>query len=190
MFEASAREQAWREKQQTKTKEDPAMDHTIVHFEIPADDPERAAKFYRELFGWEIQKWSLEGGPDYWMVATVPTDGKGQTLRPGVNGGLIGRRHPGHLPTNYIGVENLDEYARKATASRRRGSRAEDPGEGNGLVRVAEGPGGERLRNLADGREGRVTTWRRGGVRTRPVSGSTKRAWDPSAARRGWISDT
>ena len=110
----AAREEAWREKQQTKTKEDPAVDHTIVHFEIPADDPERAAKFYRELFGWEIQKWSLEGGPDYWMVATVPTDGKGQTLRPGVNGGLIGRRHPGHLPTNYIGVENLDEYARKA----------------------------------------------------------------------------
>jgi hypothetical protein len=32
------------------------MDHTVVHFEIPADDPERAAKFYRELFGWSINK--------------------------------------------------------------------------------------------------------------------------------------
>jgi len=29
-----------------------AMDHTVVHFEIPANEPERAAKFYRELFGW------------------------------------------------------------------------------------------------------------------------------------------
>jgi len=27
------------------------MDHTIVHFEIPADNPERATKFYRDLFG-------------------------------------------------------------------------------------------------------------------------------------------
>ena len=31
------------------------MDNTVVHFEIPADDPERASKFYRELFGWEIE---------------------------------------------------------------------------------------------------------------------------------------
>src|SRR5947199_4510 len=34
-----------------------AMDHTVVHFEIPANEPERAAKFYRELFGWEISRW-------------------------------------------------------------------------------------------------------------------------------------
>ena len=33
------------------------MDSTIVHFEIPADNPERAAIFYRELFGWKIDKW-------------------------------------------------------------------------------------------------------------------------------------
>ncbi len=32
------------------------MDHTIVHFEIPADDLDRATKFYREVFGWEISK--------------------------------------------------------------------------------------------------------------------------------------
>jgi predicted enzyme related to lactoylglutathione lyase len=90
------------------------MDHTIVHFEIPADDPERATKFYRELFGWEIQKWASEGGPEYWMVSTVPTDGKGMPTRPGVNGGLIRRQHPGHPPVNYIGVESVDEYAKKA----------------------------------------------------------------------------
>ncbi|MBA3318363.1 MAG: VOC family protein, partial [Gemmatimonadales bacterium] len=37
------------------------MDHTIVHFEIPADDPERAAKFYRELFGWQIDRYAGSG---------------------------------------------------------------------------------------------------------------------------------
>src|SRR2546428_4156163 len=67
------------------------MDHTVVHFEIPADDPERAAKFYRELFGWEISRWGNPAGagegPEYWMVRTVPTDAKGQPTRPGVNGG-------------------------------------------------------------------------------------------------------
>jgi uncharacterized protein len=30
---------------------------TIVHFEIPADDIDRAKKFYSDLFGWKIEKW-------------------------------------------------------------------------------------------------------------------------------------
>jgi predicted enzyme related to lactoylglutathione lyase len=49
-------------------------DHTIVHFEIPSDDPERAAKLYRELFGWTINKFegTAAGGIEYWMVQTDP----------------------------------------------------------------------------------------------------------------------
>jgi catechol 2,3-dioxygenase-like lactoylglutathione lyase family enzyme len=30
---------------------------TIVHYEIPADDVERAKKFYSDLFGWKMEKW-------------------------------------------------------------------------------------------------------------------------------------
>ncbi len=97
------------------------MDHTVVHFEIPADDPERAAKFYRELFGWEIQRWSdpakPEGsgaGMEYWMVRTVPSDAQGQPTRPGVNGGLMRRMVPGQTPVNYIGVERVDDFVRNA----------------------------------------------------------------------------
>ena len=29
----------------------------VVHFEISADDPERAVKFYQKVFSWEIKKW-------------------------------------------------------------------------------------------------------------------------------------
>jgi predicted enzyme related to lactoylglutathione lyase len=98
------------------------MDHTIVHFEIPADQPERAAKFYRELFGWDISRFegSTEGmeyrdeGFEYWMVKTVPTDDQGQPTRPGVNGGLMRRMFPGQAPVNYINVSNVDEFVRKA----------------------------------------------------------------------------
>src|SRR2546425_13317824 len=86
------------------------MDHTVVHFEIPADDPERAAKFYRELFGWEISRWGNPAGagegPEYWMVRTVPTDAKGQPTRPGVNGGktfAIWRNDRGPA-RNYLGI--------------------------------------------------------------------------------------
>ena len=90
------------------------MDHAIGHFEIPADNPERATTFYRELFGWEIQKWASHGGPEYWMISTVPTDAKGQPTRLGVNGGLMRRQHPGPPPVNYISVESVDDYAHKA----------------------------------------------------------------------------
>ena len=90
------------------------MDHTIVHFEIPADNPERAMKFYRELFGWGIQKMVMDGGPEYWGVTTVPTDAQGRPARPGANGGLMRRQHPGHVPVNYIAVESVDESVKKA----------------------------------------------------------------------------
>ena len=30
------------------------MAGAVVHFEIPADDPERAQDFYREAFGWGV----------------------------------------------------------------------------------------------------------------------------------------
>jgi predicted enzyme related to lactoylglutathione lyase len=92
------------------------MDHTVVHFEIPADNPERAAKFYRDLFGWEINKYqgSAAGGMDYWMVQTVPTDADGRPTRPGVNGGLMKRMFPGQAPVNYISVDDVDEFVGKA----------------------------------------------------------------------------
>src|SRR5215211_3768282 len=72
------------------------MEQTIVHFEIPADQPERAANFYRELFGWDIKQFegSVAGGMEYWMVRTVPTDGQGRPTVPGVNGGLMRRMYP------------------------------------------------------------------------------------------------
>jgi predicted enzyme related to lactoylglutathione lyase len=90
------------------------MDHTVVHFEIPADDPERAARFYRELFGWEVNR--FEGSPamEYWMVETVPRDEQGKLLRPGVNGGLMRRMFPGQAPVNYISVDNVDQFVAKA----------------------------------------------------------------------------
>lgn len=88
------------------------MSHTVVHFEIPADQPERAVEFYRELFGWEVEHM---GGPmDYWLVKTVPTDAVGRPTEPGVNGGLMRRMMPGQTPVNYISVESVDEFARKA----------------------------------------------------------------------------
>jgi predicted enzyme related to lactoylglutathione lyase len=90
------------------------MDHTIVHFEIPADDVEKLRKFYSELFGWKIEK--MPGPVEYWGIATVPVDEKGMPERPGVNGGMMKRQNPEHKPVNYIAVESVDEYVKKIEA--------------------------------------------------------------------------
>jgi predicted enzyme related to lactoylglutathione lyase len=90
------------------------MDHTIVHFEIPADDVEKLRKFYSGLFGWKIEK--MPGPVEYWGIATVPVNEKGMPQRPGVNGGMMKRQNPEHKPVNYIAVESVDEYVKKIEA--------------------------------------------------------------------------
>jgi predicted enzyme related to lactoylglutathione lyase len=58
----------------------------VTHFEIHADNPERAIKFYTDLFGWEFKKW--DGPMPYWLVTTGPDS------EPGINGGLMKRMGP------------------------------------------------------------------------------------------------
>lgn len=85
----------------------------VVHFEIHADEPERAAKFYTNVFGWTVKKW--EGPMDYWMILT----GKDE---PGIDGGMMKRQQPlvgkdgvvAYVCT--IGVDSVDAYTEKVTA--------------------------------------------------------------------------
>jgi predicted enzyme related to lactoylglutathione lyase len=85
----------------------------VTHFEIHADDLNRAAVFYADLFGWKFQSW---GGPmDYRLITTGP-DGT-----PGINGGLLKRQHPITGIDGVIAyvctmlVENVDAVVEKAT---------------------------------------------------------------------------
>ena len=39
-----------------------------MHFEILARAPDSLVTFYRNVFGWTIEKW--EGPVDYWLVRT------------------------------------------------------------------------------------------------------------------------
>jgi predicted enzyme related to lactoylglutathione lyase len=45
----------------------------VVHFEIPADDLERAKDFYGSVFGWRLQTMPMGDG-DYTVVTTTPVD--------------------------------------------------------------------------------------------------------------------
>jgi len=72
----------------------------VIHFEINADNPERAVKFYSTVFGWKIEKWP--GGPAYWLART------GAEGEMGIDGAIMPRN--GKLTTvNTIGVASVDE---------------------------------------------------------------------------------
>ena len=93
------------------------MKNPIVHFEIPADDVERAKNFYKKIFGWEMNRFQLADG-DYWIVRTTDVDDKMMPTTPGaINGGLMQRKNPGQPFMNYVSVESIDEMCRKITAS-------------------------------------------------------------------------
>jgi uncharacterized protein len=61
------------------------MGNRPIHFEVQADDAERAKKFYESVLGWKIEKTAMPGvGMDYWMLKT----GEG----PGIDGGMYQRK--------------------------------------------------------------------------------------------------
>lgn len=75
----------------------------VVHFEIQADDPERAVRFYEKVFGWKIKKW--EGPVDYWLVTT------GEPGQPGIDGAIMRRTNHG-TTYNTIDVPSVDEFTK------------------------------------------------------------------------------
>lgn len=88
-----------------------------VHFEIHADNPERAAKFYAAVFGWTITKWD-NPAMEYWLVTTGKAESGDKW--PGIDGGLLRRMGPapkGGEPVNAfvctITVSSLDETWKK-----------------------------------------------------------------------------
>lgn len=80
----------------------------IVHFEVYAENPERAMKFYHDVFGWDFPKWLEQ--PPYWGVMTAEKDSK----EPGINGGLMHRKGPAPVdgaPVNaYVCTVQVDSY--------------------------------------------------------------------------------
>ena len=81
----------------------------VVHFELAADDPERAVQFYQQVFGWQIHKW--EGPQDYWLATT------GEQGTPGIDGAIMRRGENMPSVINTIGVASLDDAVAKVTAN-------------------------------------------------------------------------
>jgi predicted enzyme related to lactoylglutathione lyase len=76
----------------------------VIHFELTADNPERAVKFYSDVFGWQIEKW---GNQDYWLVNTGSSD------QPGINGAIMRRQGSLARVINSIDVPSVDDFSDK-----------------------------------------------------------------------------
>ncbi|NNU42915.1 VOC family protein [Ramlibacter montanisoli] len=80
----------------------------VVHFEMPYDDRERIARFYRQAFQWKLEMLGPEMG-NYVLATTVAEDTRPDAPRGGINGGFFPRSPdmPGQHPSVVIGVQDI-----------------------------------------------------------------------------------
>jgi len=78
--------------------------HRVVHFEITADDPDRAAAFYKKAFGWDFREM---GGPFKYLLATT-----GRTDQPGIDGAIMERQDHKQAVINTLGVDSWEASAK------------------------------------------------------------------------------
>ena len=86
----------------------------VVHFEIPADDVDRAKKFYGSTFGWELQTMQMGDG-EYTIVQTTAVDEQTQLpTEPGaINGGMFQRDERLTSPVITIDVDGIDDVLKQ-----------------------------------------------------------------------------
>lgn len=80
----------------------------VVHFEIHADDVERAKEFYEKVFQWKLEDWGHFTGTPYYGVIT------GDESEPGINGGLMERASSrgmeGLSPNAFVCTIEVEDY--------------------------------------------------------------------------------
>lgn len=106
----------------------------VVHFEMPYQDAARAAAFYEQAFGWQMQKLGPEMG-DYLLATTATSDAKPGAPAGAINGGLFPKKPdwPMQHPSIVVGVEDI-----RAAADRVRRAGGEVLGEPMALPGVGE----------------------------------------------------
>jgi uncharacterized protein len=76
----------------------------VSHFEITADNPDRAAEFYRKAFGWEFNDW---GGPFKYLLATT-----GPKEQVGIDGAIMDRQDYKQAVINTLSVDRWEDGAK------------------------------------------------------------------------------
>ncbi|WP_067935067.1 VOC family protein [Alicyclobacillus kakegawensis] len=102
----------------------------IAHFEMQVANTEQTVEFYRNIFGWKIEK---HGDLGYWLITT---DEEGT----GITGGILPSPDGQARVINTIEVDNVDEYLVKITANGGETVYPKMPIPGRGYVAYCQGP--------------------------------------------------
>ena len=86
----------------------------VVHFEMPYDNPKRAAKFYESAFGWQMQLLGEEMG-NYVLATTTETDQTGPKKPGAINGGFFAKKPdwPIQYPSVVIAVDDIKQAVKQ-----------------------------------------------------------------------------
>jgi predicted enzyme related to lactoylglutathione lyase len=83
----------------------------VVHFEIPFQDGDRAQRFYKDAFDWQLQSMP---GMGYVLVSTGPSGDSGPTEPGFINGGMLSRSaSPSSGPLVVVEVDGIDDALRR-----------------------------------------------------------------------------
>ncbi len=109
----------------------------ITHIEFPADDVERAKRFYSAVAGWEFAE--MDGLPGYWLFRT----GEG-------SGGGLGKRGDsvGQVIRVYVSVDSLETAVAAAEAN-----------GGSVITPPSDVPGQGRFAAVRDSEGGEIGLW-------------------------------
>ena len=89
----------------------------VVHFEIPADDVERAKSFYGSVFEWDLNTMQMDEG-EYTIATTTPVDESMMPTEPGgINGGLMQRSDETPSPVITIDVDDIEQSLKDVEAA-------------------------------------------------------------------------
>ena len=109
----------------------PKIAANIIWFEIPADNLDRAKKFYTSMFGWKINP--IPGMADYWHIDTGGPDAS-------PDGGMMARKQPNQAITNYINVKSLNQSVTKLIKLGGKVCLPKTPVPGMGFFAVCQDP--------------------------------------------------
>lgn len=99
---------------------------TVSHFEIPAHDLERAARFYREAFGWTVEPVPWQPGPYFKVRGSAALPQGEERGRIGIDGGLMAAGEGVEQPLLVIHVSGapLEDWLARIVAA---GGEVEQP---------------------------------------------------------------
>jgi predicted enzyme related to lactoylglutathione lyase len=90
----------------------------VVHFELPYENRDRIARFYRSAFGWQLEMLGEEMG-NYVLATTAVADAKPGAAAGAINGGFYPRNPdwPAQYPSVVIGVEDIKAAMKSVAAN-------------------------------------------------------------------------